>query len=247
MSLRTVAARRYVTPLREGGSLPAIIEADDDGLYVVKFRGAGQGLKALVAETIAGALGRALGLNVPRIALLSLDAELARSEPDPEIQELIRASSGLNFAIDYLPGSVTYDPLAEVPDATLASEIVWFDAFVANVDRTPRNTNLLVWHRKFWLIDHGAALYYHHGAEDFSERAADPFPAIKDHVLLPLASRLAEVDARMAAILTPGVIRDVMSNVPEDWLARERRAVYESFLAKRIANRAFVQEALRAR
>ena len=244
--LRTVAARRYVTPLREGGSLPAIIEADDDGLYVVKFRGAGQGLKALVAETIAGELARTLGLNVPRIALLSLDAELARSEPDPEIQELIRASAGLNFAIDYLPGSVTYDPLAEVPDATLASEIVWFDAFVANVDRTPRNTNLLVWHRKFWLIDHGAALYYHHGAEDFSDRAADPFPAIKDHVLLPLASRLAEVDARMAAILTPEAIRGVMANVPEDWMPRERRAVYESFLTRRIANRAFVQEALRA-
>ena len=247
MSLRTVAARRYVTPLREGGSLPAIIEADDDGLYVVKFRGAGQGLKALIAETIAGELARKLELNVPRIALLSLDAELARSEPDPEIQELIRASAGLNFAIDYLPGSVTYDPLAEVPDATLASEIVWFDAFVANVDRTPRNTNLLVWHRKFWLIDHGAALYYHHGPEDFSDRAGNPFPGIKDHVLLPLASRLAEVDARMAAIVTPEAIHEVISSVPEDWLPRERRPIYESFLRARAAKRAFVQEAIRAR
>jgi hypothetical protein len=246
MPLRTVFARRYVTPLREGGSLPAIIEADDDGLYVVKFRGAGQGPKALVAETVAGELARALGLNVPRIALLSLDAELARSEPDPEIQELIRASAGLNFAIDYLPGSVTYDPLAEVPDAKLASEIVWFDAFVANVDRTPRNTNLLVWHRRFWLIDHGAALYYHHGAEDFSDRAADPFPAIKDHALLPLASRLGEVDARMAAMLTPGIIHEVVANVPEEWLPAERRATYESFLVRRVSDRAFVQEALRA-
>lgn len=248
MPLRTVSARRYVTPLREGGSLPAIVEADDDGLYVLKFRGAGQGLKVLVAETVAGELARAAGLAVPPIVAMTLQAELARSEPDPEIQELIRASEGLNFGIDYLPGSVTFDPLAERPDAMLASKIVWFDAFIANVDRTPRNTNLLMWHRKLWLIDHGAALYYHHGADDFTARAQDPFPAIKDHVLLPLATRLAEADEKMVALLTPAVIHDVMETVPADWLPADRRAVYEAFLLLRLkAPREFAKEAERAR
>ena len=248
MPLRTLSARRYVTPLREGGSLPAIVEADDDGLYVLKFRGAGQGLKVLVAETISGELARAAGLDVPPIVAITLDAELARSEPDPEIQELIRASAGLNFGIDYLPGSVTFDPVAEKPDAMLASQIVWLDAFLANVDRTARNTNLLVWHRKLWLIDHGAALYYHHGADDFSGRAEDPFPAIKDHVLLPLATRLAEADAKMADLLSPAVIHDVIEQVPTDWLPAERRAAYETFLVRRLAApRAFAKEAERAR
>ena len=165
MSLRTVHATRYVTPLREGGSLPAVVEGDDDGLYVLKFRGAGQGPKALVAELVAGEIARALGLPVPEIVLVELDAELARTEPDPEIQHLIRASAGLNLALDYLPGAVAFDPAVERPDAELASRIVWFDAYVTNVDRTARNTNLLVWHRELKLIDHGAALYFHHGWE----------------------------------------------------------------------------------
>src|SRR5882672_3184770 len=162
MSLRTVIATRYVTPLREGGSLPAIIEADDDGMYVLKFRGAGQGPKALIAELVAGEIGRALGLLVPEIVFVELDPELARTEPDPEIQSLIRASAGLNLALDYLPGSVMFDPVAWKPDADFASSVVWFDAYATNVDRTARNTNMLVWHRKLWLIDHGAAFYFHH-------------------------------------------------------------------------------------
>ena len=162
MNLRTVNATRYVTPLREGGSLPAIIEADDDGMYVLKFRGAGQGPKALIAELLAGELARAAGLPVPEIVFVDLDVDLARTEPDPEIQELIRASGGINLALDYLPGSVTFDPVAENIDAHLASMIVWLDAYVTNVDRTARNTNMLMWHRRLWLIDHGAALYFHH-------------------------------------------------------------------------------------
>ena len=162
MSLRTVVATRYVTPLREGGSLPAIVEADDDGMYVLKFRGAGQGPKALIAELVAGEIARAAGLPAPEIVFVELDPELARAEPDPEIQDLIRSSAGLNLALDYLPGSVTFDPVVESPDADLASSIVWFDAYVTNVDRTPRNTNMLMWHRRLWLIDHGASLYFHH-------------------------------------------------------------------------------------
>jgi hypothetical protein len=164
--VRTVAATRYVMPLREGGSLPAIVEADDDGMYVLKFRGAGQGPKTLAAELLAGELARAAGLRVPEIVLVELDADLARTEPDPEIQSLIRASAGLNLALDYLPGSVTFDPVSETPAADLASAIVWFDSLVTNVDRTARNPNMLMWHRKLWLIDHGAALYFHHAWDD---------------------------------------------------------------------------------
>ena len=176
MHLRTVIATRYVTPLREGGSLPAIVEADDDGMYVLKFRGAGQGPKALIAELVAGEIARAAGLPVPEIVFVELDPELARTEPDPEIQALIRASAGLNLALDYLPGAVTFDPVAEHPDADLASAIVWFDAYVTNVDRTPRNTNMLIWHRRLWLIDHGATLYFHHTWTNYRERSRDPFP-----------------------------------------------------------------------
>src|SRR5919108_5034173 len=171
MRLRTVIATRYVTPLREGGSLPAIVEADDDGMYVLKFRGAGQGPKALIAELVAGEIARAAGLPVPEIVFIELDPELARTEPDPEIQHLIRASAGLNLALDYLPGAVTLDPVVETPDAELASAVVWFDAYVTNVDRTPRNTNLLVWHRRLWLSDHGATLYVHHTWNHYRERS----------------------------------------------------------------------------
>src|SRR5689334_17259284 len=186
MSLRRVAATRYVTPLREGGSLPAIVEADDDGLYVLKFRGAGQGPKALIAELVAGELARAAGLPVPEIVFTDLDAELARTEPDPEIHALILDSAGLNLALDYLPGSITYDPVSQPTDPELASRIVWFDAFISNVDRTAKNTNLLLWHRKLWLIDHGASLYFHHAADwrDGVAQPADPFTHIGKHVLL---------------------------------------------------------------
>src|SRR5215813_8583212 len=204
MILRKVSATRYVTPLREGGSLPAIIEADDDGMYVLKFRGAGQGPKALIAELVAGELARALGLLVPDIVFMELDPVLGRSEPDYEIRNLIKASAGLNLALDYLPGALTYTPAAPAPlDPDLASAIVWFDAYVTNVDRTARNTNLLLWHKRLWLIDHGAALYFHHTwHEDFLARSRAPFAPIKDHVLLPFATALAEADARLSALLT---------------------------------------------
>lgn len=250
-ALRTVTATRYVTPLREGGSLPAIVEADDEGLYVLKFRGAGQGEKALVAELVAGELARAAGLAVPEIVLIRLDAELARAEADPEIQELIKASAGTNLGLDYLPGSVTFDPVADRVDAQLASRIVWFDAFVANIDRSPRNANMLLWHRKLWLIDHGAALYVHHGSDDFARRGRDPFPQVKDHVLLAAASELASVDAPLAARFTPEVLRGIVALVPDAWLgarAAERRAAYTGYLSARLVSpRPFLEEAIRAR
>src|SRR5271167_1869178 len=190
MAVRTISATRYVTPLREGGSLPAIVEAADEGLYVLKFRGAGQGPKALIAELVAGEIGRLLGLQVPEIVFMQLPADLARTEPDAEIQSLIRASVGLNLALDYLPGSVTFDPLVCEPQPKLASSIVWFDALVCNVDRTVRNVNMLMWHRRLWLIDHGAALYFHHAWSHRDSPGAKPFPLIKDHALLKFASMI---------------------------------------------------------
>src|SRR5215831_7278140 len=202
MSLRTVIATRYVTPLREGGSLPAIVEADDDGMYVLKFRGAGQGPKALIAELVAGEMARVAGLPVPEIVFVELDADLARTEPDPEIQDLIRASGGLNLALDYLPGAIMFDPVAEQIEARLASQIVWFDAYVTNIDRTPRNTNMLMWHRQLWLIDHGAALYFHHSWSNYRERTSDPFRLIKDHVLLRSAAQLEAADLHLSKLIT---------------------------------------------
>src|SRR5512132_1547941 len=219
--MRTVNAARYVTPLREGGSLPAIIEADDDGMYVLKFRGAGQGTKALIAELIAGELARAAGFLVPELVFVNLDPEIAKTEPDPEIQDLIRASGGLNLALDYLPGSVMFDPVADQPDAELASRIVWFDAYVTNVDRTPRNANLLIWHRRLWLIDHGAALYFHHTWTNYRERSPAPFPMIKDHVLLQFANSLQEVDALMTGRVTPDIIDSVVKLIPDAWLVED--------------------------
>jgi hypothetical protein len=252
MTLRTLQVRRYVTPLREGGSLPALVEAEDEGLYVLKFRGAGQGPKVLVAELIAGGIARALELPVPELVFLDLDTDLARTEPDPEIQSLIRASGGLNIGMDFLPGSVTYDPVAWRPDAELASKIVWFDALVTNVDRTVKNVNLLVWHRQLHLIDHGAALYFHHDWQHGAERARDPFARIRDHVLLPLASRIAAVDEALAARLDVATIRRIVADVPDDWLTdadgTRPRDAYTDYLERRLrAPRTFVEEALRAR
>ncbi len=252
---RTVIATRYVTPLREGGSLPAIVEADDDGMYVLKFRGAGQGPKALIAELIAGEIGRALGLAVPEIVLIELDGDLARTEPDPEIQDLIRASAGLNVALDYLPGAAAFDPVTEQPSAALASAIVWFDAYVTNVDRTARNTNMLMWHDRLWLIDHGAALYFHHDpSADPIAHSATPFARIKDHVLLPFASQLVEADAELAPRLDDAVIEHIVAAVPEIWLEDaesapdEMRRIYRAYLASRLRTRdVFVAEAIRAR
>jgi hypothetical protein len=254
--MRTVNAARYVTPLREGGSLPAIIEADDDGMYVLKFRGAGQGTKALIAELIAGEIARAAGFLVPELVFVNLDPEIARTEPDPEIQDLIRASGGLNLGLDYLPGSVMFDPVAEKPDADLASRIVWFDAYVTNVDRTPRNANMLMWHRKLWLIDHGASLYFHHSWTNMDQRSKDPFPLIKEHILLPFASALEAADQTMTAAITPEIIEEIINLVPDEWLnedARfdtiaEHRQAYARYLTRRLeAPRLFLEEAIRAR
>src|SRR6267378_4331172 len=207
--IRTVTATEYVTPLREGGSLPAIVNGDDDGTYVVKFRGAGQGVRALVAELVSGEIARALGLPVPEIVFVQLDGRMARTEPDPEIQDLLQKSEGLNIGLDYLPGSISFDPLIERTirgKSRLASAIVWFDALVTNVDRTPKNTNLLVWHRGLWMIDHGATLIFHHNwSDDFLKRSRKPFPQIKHHVLLRWASEIRKVDEELAAMLTPEV------------------------------------------
>ena len=250
--LRTIHVHRYVTPLREGGSMPAIVEGDDDGLYVLKFRGAGQGVRALIAEILAGGIARALGLPVPEIVLAELDVELARTEPDPEIQDLMRASGGLNVALDYLPGSANFDPAADQVDAHTAARIVWFDALVGNVDRTPRNTNLLWWHGKPWLIDHGAALYFHHGWDGDASGAGKPFALIRDHVLLPHASGLAAVDAELSSQLTPAFLGELVAAVPGEWLAdaggEARRADYLRYFVERLATpREFVEEAIGAR
>src|SRR4051812_47788239 len=215
--MRTVGATRYVTPLHEGGSLPAIVEADDDGMYVLKFRGAGQGAKALIAELVAGEIARALQLPIPEIVFIELDPDLARTEPDPEIQELIKASAGLNIALDYLPGAVMFDPLAKTPPAALASQIVWFDAFVTNVDRTPRNANMLVWHRQLQLIDHGAALYFHHSWTDYLQRSGDPFTRVKDHILLPFAAQLSAADTQLSELITSRVVEDIVALIPDVW------------------------------
>lgn len=256
LSIRTVTATRYVTPLREGGSLPAIVEADDDGLYVLKFRGAGQGPKALIAELVAGEIARALGLPVPEIVFVELDAALAGTEPDPEIQDLLKASVGLNLALDYLPGSVMYDPLVERLEPELASSVVWFDAYVTNVDRTPRNVNMLMWHKKLWLIDHGAALYFHHAWTNYMERSRGAFERIKDHVLLPFATMLKEADATLSARLTPEVIGSTVSLIPDAWLAvdgmfrssDDARQAYAEYLLRRLEPpRLFTEEAERAR
>jgi hypothetical protein len=255
-ALRTVAAARYVTPLREGGSLPAVVEGDDDGLYVLKFSGAGQGRKALVAELVAGELARALGLLVPEIVFMELDADLARTEADPEIQDLIRASVGLNLALDFLPSAAAYDPLVWQPDAALASTIVWFDAFVMNVDRTARNTNMLLWHRRLWLIDHGATLYFHHRWEGAMARSTFPFTPIQNHVLLPFAAALEEVDAACRARLSGDVIARIVGLIPDEWLrdtdtfadAAGEREAYCSFLQARLAaSETFMEDAVRAR
>jgi hypothetical protein len=258
--MRTITATHYVTPLREGGSLPAIVEGDDDGTYVLKFRGAGQGARALVAELIAGELARRLGLPVPEIVFVELDPRMAKTEPDPEIQDLLRRSEGLNLALDYLPGSITFDPLIDKAlqgNARLASVIVWFDALVTNIDRTARNTNLLVWHRKLWLIDHGASLYFHHNWDESTiARAGTPFAAIREHVLLRWASELREADAELTPMITASMLDELIEDVPESWLGDvsllptidEHRRAYRDWLLQRVAEpRQWVEEAVRAR
>ncbi len=251
--MRKVTATRYVTPLREGGSLPAIIEADDDGLYVLKFRGAGQGAKALIAELIAGEIARAIGLLVPEIVLVELDGGLSRTEEDPEIQDLIKSSAGINLALDYLPGSVMFNPIADTVDENLASKIVWFDAYVSNVDRTIRNTNMLVWHKRLWLIDHGASLYFHHTWDNYLEKSREPFSLVKDHVLLKNAKFLKEADEELFATITHEIIKKILNDIPDSWLngdsifknANEYREAYFEYLMKRLESpRLFFKEAL---
>jgi hypothetical protein len=242
--VRTVHATRYVTPLREGGSMPGLVEADDDGLYVLKFRGAGQGAKALLAEIVAGELARAAGLTVPEIVFMELDPQLGAAEPDPEIQELIAASGGRNVALDFLPGSLTYNPAAgDAPSPEIAADIVWLDALMTNVDRSPQNPNLLLWHGRLWLIDHGAALYLQHAWEDPPAAADRPFPAIRNHVLLPCAGDITAAGERLA----PRVDVDAaLAHVPGDWFAPHDRADYAEYLRRRLAG-GFAAEAEEAR
>jgi hypothetical protein len=263
-----VSATRYVTPLREGGSLPGLMEADDDGLYVVKYRGAGQGPKALIAELVAGEVGRALGLPVPEIVLVELDPALGKAEPDPEIQELLDRSAGLNLGLDFLPGSLPFEPgtaatpsapIGDRPDPELAADIVWFDGLVTNIDRTAKNVNLLVWHRRLWLIDHGAALYVQHTWRDPAVHARRSFPPIADHVLLPYAGSIAAADERLAPRLVPELLGDIVEAIPSAWLGdgaqppgdgsdRAHRDAYVAYLLRRLEGpRPFVEEADRAR
>jgi hypothetical protein len=255
--LRTVQATRYVLPLREGGSLPAIVEADDLGLYVVKFRGAGQGILALIAELIAGEIGRALGLRVPEIVFVEIDPALGRNEPDAEIRRLLRVSPGFNLGLDYLPGSITFDPAArDAATAEEASMLVWFDTFTQNVDRTPRNANLLVWHRKLYPIDHGAALFFHHDWASMESKIESPFAQIGKHVLLRWASEIEKAGGIAREKLADGVIESIVAQVPDEWLeaipgglgAGERRATYVDFFRRRLAAATiFEQEAANAR
>ena len=245
-----------MTPLREGGSMPAIAEADDGFLYVIKFRGAGQGPKSLIAELIGGEIARLLGLKVPEIVFAALDTAFGRTEPDEEIQDLLKASVGLNLGLHYLSGSITYDPAVSRVDPLLASQIVWLDCLLANVDRTFRNTNMLLWRKELWLIDHGASLYFHHAWQNWEQAALKPFTHIKDHVLLPQASLLADVDASFKTILTVQAIRHIVNMIPEEWLLidapflnySEHREAYSQFLEMRCANSTiFLNEARHAR
>ena len=253
--LRQVRVTRYITPLREGGSLPAIAEADDDFLYVLKFRGAGQGVKALIAEIIGGELARALGFRIPEIVIADLDEAFGRTEPDEEIQDLLKASVGKNLGLHYLSGAITFDPAVTKINPELASGIVWLDCFLTNMDRTARNTNMLLWHKELWLIDHGASLYFHHTWGDWETQAAKPFTLVKDHVLLSQASELDAINTRFKALITSDLIHHIVSLIPDAWLegegfatVAEHRAAYVRFLEIRIAHAdIFTKEAKDAR
>jgi len=254
--LRTVTVTRYITPLREGGSLPALAEADDDFKYVLKFRGAGHGVKALIAELLGGEIARALGLPMPELVFANLHPAFGRSEGDEEIQDLLKNSQGLNLGLHYLSGAITFDPAATEIDSLLASKIVWLDAFTTNIDRTVRNTNMLIWHKELWLIDHGATFYFHHSWDNWENHAMSSFPLIKDHVLLPSATQLDTVNKEFKAILNDIKLRDIVNLIPDDWLhwkdvelnVAEIREVYYQFLNRRIAvSEQFVKEANDAR
>lgn len=244
IELRTVNVTRYITPLREGGSLPALAEADDDFKYVLKFRGAGHGVKALIAELLGGEIARTLGLKIPELVFANLDEAFGRSEGDEEIQDLLKGSRGLNLALHFLSGALTFDPVVTQVDETLASKIVWLDAFITNIDRTVKNTNMLIWHKELWLIDHGATFYFHHSWSDWQKAAVTPFPYIKDHVLLPQAALIEEINEEMIALLPDKKLREITDLIPADWLdwegfdlsSEEIREVYYQFLVTRRNN-----------
>ncbi|MDX6189798.1 HipA family kinase [Flavobacterium sp. Fl-318] len=254
--LRTVNVTRYITPLREGGSLPALAEADDDFKYVLKFKGAGHGVKALIAELVGGQVAKALKLQLPELVFAQLDEAFGRTEADEEIQDLLQGSQGLNLALHFLSGAITFDPAVTTVDAKLASQIVWLDAYITNVDRTFKNTNMLIWHKELWLIDHGACLYFHHSWNNWEQHAKSPFALIKDHVLLPQASLLKEVDVEFKALLTPKILEEIANTIPLEWLQWEDtdetpealRNVYLQFLQTRLNNsEIFVNQAQNAR
>ncbi len=255
-NLRTVNVTRYITPLREGGSLPALAEADDDFKYVLKFRGAGHGVKALIAEFLGGEIARYLGLPVPELVFATLDEAFGRTEADEEIQDLLKFSQGLNLGLHYLSGAITYDAATNDCDEELASKIVWLDAFITNVDRTFKNTNLLIWKKELWLIDHGAAFYFHHSWDNWKTTAITPFTLIKDHVLLPKATKLEEAHNEFTSKLTENSIKELVNKIPEDWLLWEDKSlspeeikeVYFQFLSIRLANaEIFLKQAQDAR
>ncbi len=255
-NIRPVNVVRYVTPLREGGSLPAIVEADDGLSYVLKFRGAGQGTKALIADLIGAELARVAGLKVPFLAFAQLDEGFGRTEPDEEIQDLLKFSTGLNLGVYFMSGAITYDPLVYELDTMLASKIVWLDAFITNIDRTVRNTNMLFWNRELWLIDHGASLYFHHDIETWEEHAMRPFTLIKDHVLLPIADKLKEADVYMHSVINEAVINQIVDLIPDDWINTplevtnidDRKNIYRQFLNTRLSSsHLFLNEAINAR
>ena len=256
MTLRTVNATRYITPLREGGSLPALAEADDDFKYVVKFRGSGHGTKMLISELIGGVVAKLLKLRVPELVFVQLDEAFGQTEGDEEIQDLLQGSRGLNLGLHFLSGALAFDPITTKVDGLLASKIVWMDAFLTNVDRTVKNTNMLMWHKELWLIDHGATLYFHHSWTNHAQQALTPFALIKDHVLLPFADQLETVDAECKQILTNEVIREVVNLIPDsfaNWTEdgdtpETIREVYYQFLTSRLTNSSiFLNEALHAR
>jgi hypothetical protein len=256
LDLRTVNVTRYITPLREGGSLPALAEADDDFKYVLKFKGAGHGVKALIAELLGGEIARVLKLAIPELVFANLDEAFGRTEADEEIQDLLQGSQGLNLALHFLSGAINFDPVVTVVDAKMASQIVWLDAYITNVDRTFRNTNMLLWHKELWLIDHGASFYFHHSWTNWEQHAISPFKLIKDHVLLPQASLIQEADALFKSILTPETIKNIVQLIPLDWLEWQDtdespeaiREVYYQFLLTRLNNsEIFINEAQNAR
>ncbi len=255
MSLRTVQVIQYITPLREGGSLPAIVEADDGFLYALKFRGAGQGVKALIADVIGAETARALGLRVPELVYAMVDEAFGRTEPDEEIQDLLKASTGRNLGVHYLSGAINYDPVVNPLDPLLASTIVWLDCLLMNVDRTARNTNMLMWRKDLWLIDHGASLYFHHNWHHWKETAGKPFIQVRDHVLLPRATKLKEADAILKPMLTEKRLTNIVALIPDDWLPgtgnegtpAQQREVYVQFLLTRLSQSSiFVKEAQHA-